>query len=257
MEEELRKLISENFLDDFADAIVAQSKPAIGMVKEKTRPHHTGASQLGGVPDVAPGFVWPAYNDDPLAFVAQINFSELKEADTDRVFPDTGLLYLFCSVEEWPTLDDPNDNDKFRVIYQPAVENLSVAIPPADLRKVNVFPAIPIGFRRFLSIPDFYSAAGKAMGIGSNWSNEYSGIICAPGGVDVSDDTGKHQLLGWPAAIQEEMAVGDGRLLLAQIDTDGDLGIAWGGSGTLYFWITEEDLKACRFGNARAGVQCC
>ena len=206
MEEHLRKLISEHYLDEFADKIVTQAKPVIGLVKEKTRGRRTGGSQLGGVPDVAPGFAWPMQNGNPLGFIAQINCSELKVADTDRVFPNAGLLYFFCDIEEWPGGFDPKDKERFRVIHLPETDNMAPAVPPDNLRKAQTLPAIPIGFQRFLSIPDLNSAAGKTMGIGSNWYNEYYSLLYATHGVRVND-TDKHQLLGWPVTIQDDMAL--------------------------------------------------
>mgnify|MGYP002870201319 CR=1 FL=1 len=44
--------------------------------------------------------------------------------------------------------------------------------------------------------------------------------------------------------------------LLLQIDSEEELGMMWGDCGRLYFWITEDDLAARRFGKAWLILQC-
>ena len=44
--------------------------------------------------------------------------------------------------------------------------------------------------------------------------------------------------------------------LLLQVDSNEDIGMMWGDMGRLYLWITEEDLKACRFDRSWLILQC-
>jgi uncharacterized protein YwqG len=51
-------------------------------------------------------------------------------------------------------------------------------------------------------------------------------------------------------------APADWRLLL-QLDTDNDAGMMWGDTGTLYFWIREQDARAGDFSKIWMILQCC
>ncbi len=72
----------------------------------------TGASKIGGSPDLPPGFQWPCclplpessgWADDsrlggPLRFLAQINCADIAPYDTEHALPTTGLLTFFCAI---------------------------------------------------------------------------------------------------------------------------------------------------------------
>ncbi|MGZ6387521.1 MAG: DUF1963 domain-containing protein, partial [Ktedonobacteraceae bacterium] len=82
-----------------------------------------------------------------------------------------------------------------------------------------------------------------------------------------------HQLLGNPQTIQDDMRlecqlashgvtdINDPRAnvlskgaqewqLLLQIDTDEDIGMQWGNTGMIYYWLQASDLKKSDFDNA-------
>ena len=64
-----------------------------------------GASKFGGSPDLPRSEPWPVNEQTgkPLHFVAQINFSEVSEFDTQSELPSRGMLYLFydCAGMPW------------------------------------------------------------------------------------------------------------------------------------------------------------
>jgi hypothetical protein len=61
----------------------------------------------------------------------------------------------------------------------------------------------------------------------------------------------RHQLLGAPRAVQSATdEYGATHVLLAQFDYDPGCLWEWGDVGVLQFWITPQDLKACRFDQA-------
>lgn len=94
----------------------------------------------------------------------------------------------------------------------------------------------------------------------------------------------RHRLLGWPELVQWHPMQEDCELaaagvdptsdeaskrrahgsipgaarwrLLAQFDSDSDLGWEWGDTGRVYFWIRDEDLRHGRFDQAWACMQC-
>ena len=63
---------------------------------------------------------------------------------------------------------------------------------------------------------------------------------------------------GYDSARAEELRKqeNDWKLLL-QFDTDDDLDVMWGDSGTLYFWIRERDARAGDFSKVWFVLQCC
>jgi uncharacterized protein YwqG len=59
-----------------------------------------------------------------------------------------------------------------------------------------------------------------------------------------------------PRAKEFEAGAANWRLLL-QFDTDDELDIMWGDSGTLYFWVEEQKSRVGDFSNAWVVQQCC
>jgi hypothetical protein len=66
-----------------------------------------GASKFGGDPDLPEGVAWPSYRDGkPLAFLAQLDLTQLSKLDLDLAgLPKAGLLLLF-SVWGWQDSED-------------------------------------------------------------------------------------------------------------------------------------------------------
>jgi uncharacterized protein YwqG len=57
-------------------------------------------SRIGGVPSVPMGFAWPYWKDKPLAFVAQIDISEIAQALLPQWMPRAGQLYFFYDLRQ-------------------------------------------------------------------------------------------------------------------------------------------------------------
>ena len=78
-----------------------------------------GASKFGGSPDLPRSEPWPVNEQTgkPLHFVAQINFSEVSEFDTQSELPSRGMLYLFYDCAGMPWGYDPKDGAFKKVIY--------------------------------------------------------------------------------------------------------------------------------------------
>ncbi len=107
----LLKLIADEGLRELKRPVLRLARPALRM-KEGGRTVPVGASKVGGLPDLPPGFRWPAggdchaiYNDDTggtdrlAGFLAQINFAEVAHTEAGRELPAEGLLSFFCFQE--------------------------------------------------------------------------------------------------------------------------------------------------------------
>lgn len=90
-----------------------------------------GASKFGGAPDVPEGFEWPQWKGKSLAFLAQINLSEIAPFDLEEQLPRTGVLLFFASLdEENPVWGEPDQREGWRVLWAHAP--LHRTTPPAD-----------------------------------------------------------------------------------------------------------------------------
>lgn len=96
------------------------ARPALRMkpTGKGSRGLSVGASKLGGVPDLPPGFAWPlgrdcraTYNQDTAGveelagFVAQVNFAEIADTQASRTLglPPEGVLSFFSYTDaDWP-----------------------------------------------------------------------------------------------------------------------------------------------------------
>ena len=77
-----------------------------------------GASKFGGSPDLPRSEPWPVNEQtgEPLHFIAQINFSEVSEFDTQSELPSRGNLFKFLVLPHIPWGIDPKDGP-FKKVY--------------------------------------------------------------------------------------------------------------------------------------------
>jgi uncharacterized protein (TIGR02996 family) len=126
-----------------------------------------GASKIGGLPDLPPGFRWPPggdchaiYNDDTggtdrlAGFLAQINFAEIAHTQAARELPAEGLLSFFCFQ------DIENDNPDAigaKAVFFPSTAGLVRTRPPKKLTEGNgVMPPRRLTFQETLDLPEPY-----------------------------------------------------------------------------------------------------
>lgn len=226
----------------------------------------TGASKMGGLPDLPEGVDWFREEavDVPLSFICQINFAEVKPYDTENKLPDQGMLYFFynCAMYVSPWSYDPYDEDSWAVFYYDGDTSLLTRrTAPGDLtQKGCVFAPAGMCFAQALDLPDWYSGAAE----------EIRKVIREEDHENYTELTGdawdaiSNKLLGHSDNIQFEMEAeceqetgktGNWHLLL-QMDSNENLGMMWGDGGRLYLWITDEDLAARDFSSSWLIMQC-
>jgi uncharacterized protein YwqG len=96
-------------------------------------------SYLGGHPQLPPSIEWPIadpnsgqlYANRPIAFLAQIDCSEIPDFDGRSILPEEGTLFFFYNTCEWDYY--PGEEPLGRVIYYPeSVNGFAPRRPPDD-----------------------------------------------------------------------------------------------------------------------------
>jgi uncharacterized protein YwqG len=254
----------------------------------------TGASRIGGVPDVPRGFEWPRWapakpRDDkfgrawrpeglaPLGFIAQIDLAAIPQIDD--LLPDSGWLYFFYDRYCEPWGFDPADRGCCRVMYSDAARTALIrADAPDDADPEHIEYPCQVEAWPELTLPDCPPDLEYGTAAYAAYHKLHDELIGAGG-------SAHHRLLGHPQVIQNPMELecqldshgvycggpagyksdqakslkagaADWRLLL-QIDSDEEgPGWMWGDVGRIYFWIKKQDLRALRFDDVWLIFQC-
>ncbi len=264
------------------DVIERLACPAIGLFEtsEPTRSH------VGGRPTLPADIPWPRWNDAPLAFLCQIDLTELPAGHLlgaeHHGLPLSGMLFFFYETQAQTWGFDPQDAGSWRVIYCTGTPGEAAErAAPEDLTEEALFTKVPLTFTIITSYPDAQDERIEALGLNEVQIEQYMEDWC----IAPCEDQPAHQLFGYPAPIQgndmdlecqlashglycgntsgyrnpraKTLAAGrrEWRLLL-QLDSDDAAGMMWGDCGRLYFWIREADLKARHFEKCWMVLQC-
>ncbi|AUZ04225.1 hypothetical protein ADP71_04280 [Vitreoscilla sp. C1] len=243
-------------------------------IKMKLEPYvhvNVGGSKIGGMPDLPDSIAWPHAYEQPLAFVAQINLSEVTEWDLDEKLPTSGWLYFFYDAlnEHWGNV--PEDYWHFAVRYFDGdISQLKPAVPPEKLASENQFLSANTVFYPQTTFPDESSVAWPKVGLTrKQWmslgdleehvyelnSGRYNQLL----GHSTNLQSGMEQLCVQMSQhfFETEHGSADDWVLLLQLDSnDKECGMMWGDCGVLYFWIREQDLAQRRFEKCWCVMQC-
>jgi uncharacterized protein (TIGR02996 family) len=155
---------------ELRDRVLRLARPALRMVKEPIDDEEiaVGASKIGGLPDLPPGFAWPdggachaIYNSDTrgtkrlAGFLAQVNIAEVATSMAAKDLPSAGLLSFFCfqDIEN----DDP-DSIGAKAIFFPDAQDLVRKEPPEELTDGNTeIEPCQLTFHETLDLPEVYS----------------------------------------------------------------------------------------------------
>ena len=240
-----------------------------------------GSSKLGGTPDLPPGTAWPECDGVPMALLAQLRMQDVQSYDPDGRLPKSGILYFFYEAKDQEWGFDPNHRRHWKVIYHDGdLAELRVTSPPDDLPEESRFLACKVTFSNEITLPSWESRDVERLNLSKA---ERDGYMDFPG-ADRGEGETIHRLLGHPNQIQGEMKMGcqlafngiyvgdstgyadprravlekgaDDWQLLLQIDSDDPLGMMWGDTGRVYFWVREQDLARKDFSNVWLSLQC-
>lgn len=276
--EELRTRLEVVGLAQFSDALVQLARPSCRLMPDGAC-GGVGISRLGGLPDLSEATAWPHGPNGPLSFVAQLDLADVAAVlDADEL-PDSGLLsFFYDAVEQSAWGFDPADASSWAVVHTPCDAVISPRPWPDALVEEGRLGAVGLSLTKELTFPPATSLDVERLGIESAWET-YGRVL----GED-EDDELISRLLGHPQPVQGDMQVksqlasngiycGGGNYferseardlipgsdrwrLLLQVDSHDELGTMWGDVGRLYFWITEEDLRARDWANTWMVLQC-
>ena len=112
-------------------------KPAIHLVPSSNE----SLSKLGGLPLISPSFVWPIWNNQPLAFLGQIDLSSVpRNIELSKLLTPNGLLYIFYDKEQGTWGFDPNDIGSWKVLYESNTTDLKASTLPDGLSNEDLYP---------------------------------------------------------------------------------------------------------------------
>ncbi|HEU4770352.1 MAG TPA: YwqG family protein [Pyrinomonadaceae bacterium] len=234
-------------------------------------------SHLGGNTNLPAAVTWPEWNGRRLDLLARISMPELQQTHRIDWLPQEGALLFFFDTDEQPWGFDPNDRGGSAVLHVPDLET-PISDSSAGIGGENSFPHRSLILRGVDTFPSTDRPELKALS--DEEKEAYWSFLDT-----AFEELPKHQLGGFPYPIQSDdmelqcqlvthglylgdstgyddprakrlgIAAKDWRLLL-QLDTDVDADMMWGDSGTLYFWVRQEDAAARRFQNVWTILQC-
>ena len=265
-----------------ASQIVQAARPCVLLTPELVEPSAlaSGASRIGGLPDLPAGVAWPEWRDGPLAFIAQLKLEDLAGFPACAELPATGQLLFFYEAEQATWGFDPADRGSWQVIYAESA-NLQRATSPAALPKHAIFQPCSITYSEGITLPPPESAAFETLGFSEKERETYFDVYDA---LLAEGHGASSWVLGFPEQIQGDMQTecalvsaglytGDESgwtdprakglekdapawRLLFQLGSEDAAGMMWGDAGCLYFWMHERDLAARAFDRAWMILQC-
>ncbi|GAC1461802.1 MAG: YwqG family protein [Chloroflexota bacterium] len=215
IEEELRSLLAARGLDRVTDQLMALAAPTIRIYIQGTTDENlpTGASKVGGLPDLPTGTDWPFWHEH-MAFIAQINMQETAPYDLEGALPSSGLLSFFWETNgeplyaaRWGLPESAPYHDRYpdlerswRVLYHDGPPETFVRREfPDDVHEYCRFPACAARFASEVTLPDANGAEIAQLHLTVAEREALIGLE-----VEVNRGTwndGGHHLLGYPYSL--------------------------------------------------------
>jgi uncharacterized protein YwqG len=237
------------------DRLMQLARPAIGLWPQRRAAIAATASRLGGAPLAPPGWQWPLANEEPRLFVGQINCAELHGLPGSQQLPSAGLLCFFGD-HDAVTGCFPFDDEC--VFFWPDAARLVPA--HATIEPIEVFPSCALTPYPFVDLPYPDSDAVRTLGFDEQERKSYFDVWLQLRGHGIPSDcvylAGFSKLFGWPALVQSDLGdfeSNDNARLLLQVDhyCNGEASHHWGPGGSLFYVLSERDLRARNFGRCQ------
>jgi uncharacterized protein YwqG len=265
-------LIKQYRLAKISGDIHQLAREAISLQSQVGGSNKPGSSRLGGMPELPAGTVWPAWQDQPMSFIAQVRLADVAAFSPAGDLPKDGLLSFFYNAQQDTYGASPSDRGSWQILYLAPGTVLQPRDFPPNLPENARFKPCTLSFTSILTLP-----VDPRQGLpGLNWSDDqvkaYEQMQNALPGPDQKKRP-QHQMFGYPAQLQDDMpsqcalvtqgitSADDPRVaaalshkedwrLLLQVDSDDGAGMRWGSYGMLYYWLRIQDLQARKFDQA-------
>jgi uncharacterized protein YwqG len=270
--DELQMLFKEFELDKYFDELKPHIKTKINLT---TKPLNEsdfaiGQSKIGGLPDLLDEDDWPkTEKGKPMSFIGQLNLSMVARYDDSDLLPNFGLLSFFYCAEQSAWGFDPNDKQRFKVLYTAHIADLQKIKSPLSWFDNANYKPNEIKFANVLSLPGWETEIAGNLFIDDNDFDRYEKI----------SGISENQMFGYPNCVQDSMelecqlvtnglycgnpsgyedprrkeledGVKDWVLLLQIGSEEEKTGMTWSNKGNLYYWMRKQDLKNLDFDKA-------
>jgi uncharacterized protein YwqG len=277
--EALLALCRQVGLENRSGQVLRLLRPSLRLTRTEAAREGAGSSRLGGIPDLPPGFEWPCWQGEELAFLGQVNLGEVAVLCSEGDLPPRGLLLFFYETRTRPSGLEPADRGSCRVLHA----NVDAESLRPDPEGRAWFPEYPLELSLELMLPRSWSQQIDPLDLTAAelvaW-DELREELARAQGVELEELTptwqALHRLVGYPEELgsdielecqlvssglnlresegysdprRDELEAGaeDWRLLL-QLSDDPELAASWGeGFSRLYFWIRGRDLRSHAF----------
>jgi hypothetical protein len=278
----LRHALTQAGLTDRASEILESARPGVRYTLTRGE-SPLGATRFGGAPDLPPGFAWPNHESIDARFVAQIDLDELAAIMPDNPLPHSGLLSFFwwqedsygvdpegCRVHHFPKqgLRRATDPWSKRPEHIGFFRRLFGAKPSDNGQGWHACTAKPTlnlwldhlawenGLSKRFTPQESESLFELPPDSGLSFEGHHILGNAQPiqGAVEVEAElpAGAHGAAAWESAAR---TASRWRCLL-EVTSDGPPGFCFGDWGSVYFMITNDDLKHHRFDRVQPIFQC-
>jgi hypothetical protein len=269
--DELLELAGEHGLEGRRDALVALARHSIRLTGPTIDSGPVGTWLYVPADGLIDEAEWPIWDGERLTLVAQLDLGDPALRDVDLPLPPSGrLLFLYAAIQA-PRGDLVRHEGAWRVLHVPAPFGL------APVARLSVE----------LTIPRVWASPVRALRLDATEHDGYLKLrraLATLQDVELDDTFGTpiayHRALGYPNettglmpltcelvsgghdATDLDLAPDDAGLRAARwrllLQLTASAGGPWnlgGEPGRLYFWVTEEDLRAHDFSRVRAIAQ--
>ncbi|EJX02110.1 protein containing DUF1963 [gut metagenome] len=220
-----------------------------------------GNSKYGGRPDMPEDFLWPMDDEQrPLSLLFQINCEELTDFHLEELLPTSGRLCFFYELgkQDWEGL-----KNSVRVVYDDT--------PTELLHRVNFPESLSEEFRLdefalYYRVRDSYPSLEDVNPNHPDYNllqmqdDKYFELRQNLQSVPNDRSVSLASILGYADLIENNVVndVKDYVLLLQMpsIEVEYMKELLFGDCGTIYFYISREDLKNRNFSNIKFEMQC-
>lgn len=211
-------------------------------------------SKVGGKPYFPKSMKFPMdKNGRPMKLLSQVNFSQMPSFEN---YPTSGIFQIFISVDDkFYGANILGEKGDFKVFYHKDILKDKTKL----MTNIPIFPDAHDYFPVMKEGKMFFSIAKEAVPIsdyacdkifGKDFINQLTQVQFDK--YITTFDSSGHKIGGYACFVQDDprqSSKHEGKILLLQLDTDGEMDMMWGDGGVANIFISPSDLKKLDFSN--------